>query len=94
MSYSVNRKTLLFEALTEGEAHQLYVLGYRIVMDGHVDMGHPAFLAWAEAAEYDERQKLLVYVTAFPQRLLVSVCRYHELGFAYRPARSSETIGE
>lgn len=86
MDYKIDPKTMLFEELTEEQAYQLHLLGQRIVLDGYVDMQHPAFLAWTEAAQYDEDQKLLVYATAFPQRVLLSVCRFHALRFSYHPA--------
>ncbi len=73
--YKVDPKTLLFTNLDNDreEAHELYLFCRRIVLEGHTNLQHPAFRAWSNAAEYDERQALLVYATAFPQRALLSL---------------------
>lgn len=76
MAFEVDKKTLLFtNALTWEEARELAKFAERIVIEGYVDGDHPAFKAWSTVAEYDSRQKLLVYSTAFPQRALLSLVR-------------------
>ena len=79
MSYRVNNH-LLFIDLTDTEAKELGAFCERLVVEGHTDIEHPAFVAWCKAANFDERQVLLVYSTAFPQRALLSLYLRHTLG--------------
>jgi len=76
MSYHVNYETLLFDDLDKEDALKLGELCREIVLYGKVDMQHESFVRWIEAAGYDERQALLVYATAFPQRALLSIADY------------------
>jgi hypothetical protein len=72
----INIETMLFEELTLGEATDLYFLARAIILHGNSAHGHPLFEAWCEALEYEDRQRLLVMSTVFPQRALLSVIRY------------------
>lgn len=76
MSYRVNPETMLFDDLNEDEAIEVEFVARGIVLLGKADLNHQAFVAWAKAANYDDRQALLVYATAFPQRALLSVLDY------------------
>lgn len=55
MSYSVDSKTLLFTDLSMSESKELTAFVSRIVLEGFIDMQHPAFLAWTEAGKFDDR---------------------------------------
>lgn len=77
MAYVITDK-LLFnpKELTKEEASDLELFIEKVIIDGYVDMSHPAWVAWFTAAGFNESQQLLVYSTVFPQRALLSVIGY------------------
>jgi len=81
--YQVDPKTLLFtNNLTWEEAKDLYQFCHRIVLEGYVNMEHPAYKEWigtfAKNENTDEavRQALLTYTIVFPQRALLSLVQF------------------
>ena len=76
MSYHLDPTDLTFDDLFDDEARELEQLAHNITIQGRPHLQHPAFLAWALAGGYDERQSLLVHTTAFPPRALLSTTRY------------------
>ncbi len=77
MSYRVDPQTLLFDDLDPNEAKILYRDMEDIVLRGSHHYGAEAFQSWLKAAGYDNRQALLVLSTAYPQRALLSLLKYH-----------------
>lgn len=77
MAYIVNANDLMFdpEQLTNDESRELELFGESIILQGYVDMEHPAWLAWVSVSGHDDRQRLLTYSTVFPQRVLLSVIK-------------------
>ena len=77
MSYIITDK-LLFNPveLTKNEASDLELFAEKIIIDGYIDMNHPAWVAWFKSAGFNENQQLLVYSTVFPQRALLSVINF------------------
>ena len=82
--YVVDPRTLLFtDEITQDELDDLQTLCTRLVLEGHVDTGHPAFRVWWSVAQVaqgldpnpaGQEQKMMVnYVTAFPQHALLSI---------------------
>lgn len=72
----VDKDTMLFNDLTTEEAYELGELAHNIIMNGESATTHSFFKIWCEECEINEKQKLLVMATAFPQRALLSVLRF------------------
>jgi hypothetical protein len=84
MAYVVDPRTLLFtDEITQDELDELQTFCTKLVLEGYVDTEHPAFRAWwgvvqsvqgRDPSAVGEEQRMMVnYVTAFPQRALLSI---------------------
>lgn len=90
----INPTDMLAYDLSTTECQDLIVEMQRLVLNGEVDMNSPFFRAWITATEYDGRQTLLLYSTAYPQRMLLSVS-LHLYGLLYSQAKlANEVIDE
>lgn len=70
----VNKKTLLFEDLTEDARRELLVWAEDVVLQGKIAYPDPPWVTeWMKVAGYDERQRLLTISTSLPQRILLSL---------------------
>lgn len=77
MAYVVTKQLLFDPAfLTNEESSDLERFIEKLIIDGYVDMTHPAWVAWFAGAGFDERQQLLTYSTVFPQRALLSIINF------------------
>ena len=74
----VNLKTLMFEDMTDEEAEDLYVRVRALVLKGEgFPLSDPFFQTWVKAGGYDERQALMMFSTAYPQRALLSIVAHN-----------------
>lgn len=73
----IDHATMLFVDLTDQEALELQAFAESVVLHGNIPNPQPEWVdQWMREFGYDERQRLLVISTAFPQRVLLSVARY------------------
>ena len=73
----IDTKSMLFVDLTDEEAAELTAFAEGVVLHGSIPHPQPEWVdQWMTAFGYDERQRLLVISTAFPQRVLLSVLRH------------------
>lgn len=71
MSWHVNDS--MFDDLNAEESDDLLVLARSIVLQGFVDIEHPAFVAFKCATNIDNCRQMLAYSTVFVQYALLSV---------------------
>ena len=76
MSYIVNRLDFNISYLTQNEVYDMTDLVNLVMRDGKVDWYHPAWIAWFKESGFDENQGLLVYSTAFVQRLSLAIIEW------------------
>jgi hypothetical protein len=70
---TVNKKTMLFEGFNEEERREMIALAKELVLKGNLPYPYPKYITlWVEAAGYNNDQ-FLMSLSAFPQRLLLSL---------------------
>jgi len=74
MSYRINDQHL-FDDLTDEEAQDLEEFATEIVLQGRVDVAHPAFVIFKQAIGVENVKQMLIYSTSFPQRALLSLLK-------------------
>jgi len=75
MSYTFNQEFLLIENLNREEELKLVSFASSIVLEGKIDFENEFAKFWLDNVAHTNDQKLLLYSTAMPQRLLLSVIR-------------------
>ena len=72
----VNRKTMLFEELTDIEKQGLLNISEKIVLKGEIPPQNNIYVSfWMKSLGYTDEQFLLLISTVFPQRALLSLIK-------------------